>query len=354
MNRRLLTGLLGTCAFLALTSVPLFAGEVDWAQPPFENILKTAKQQNKHVFIDFFTTWCGPCKRLDEVTYQDAKVVGYLNSIVSVKYDAEKDEGETLAEKFRVKQYPTLVLLGPDGKEIDRHVGYVAPDEFIEIIQGYQNGIGTIAYYEALLKKTPDDTEVLLTLGMKYATAVRSKQAQATLEKLLEIDPDTENKAEIYYQLAYSLASDERYEDAIVYYEKVAVEFPDSEYHDAALQMQARAYFSIDKKDQSLAAYQKYLARHPDDPSAMNGFAWFCAQRKFGFDQALPVALKAVELSGRDAGILDTLAELYYSTGDYENAIKIGEEAAAQDPNDQYLKDQVKKFRKAANEQASR
>jgi tetratricopeptide (TPR) repeat protein len=327
---------------------------VDWAHPPFENILKAAKQQNKPVFIDFYTTWCSPCKRLDKVTYQDGKVVDYLNSIVSVKYDAEKDEGETLAGKFRVKAYPTLLLLDPDGKEIDRHVGYLDPEEFVEVIQGYQNGIGTVAYYEALLEKNPDDTEALLTLGMKYAKAVRPKQAQAMLERLLEIDPDTENKAEIYYELGYSMASEERYEDAIQYYEKVVDEFPDTEYHDAALRLQARAYFSIDKKDQSLEAYQKYLDRHPDDPSAMNGFAWFCAQRKFGFDQALPVALKAAELSNRDPGILDTLAELYYAMGDYENAIKIGEEAAAQEPDDQYLKDQLEKFRKAANEQASR
>jgi len=69
----------------------------------------------------------------------DGKVVDYLNSIVSVKYDAEKDEGETLAGKFRVKAYPTLLLLDPDGKEIDRHIGYLDPEEFIEVIQGVQS-----------------------------------------------------------------------------------------------------------------------------------------------------------------------------------------------------------------------
>jgi tetratricopeptide (TPR) repeat protein len=80
----------------------------------------------------------------------------------------------------------------------------------------------------------------------------------------------------------------------------------------------------------------------------MNGFAWFCAKRKFGFDAALPVALKAVELSDRDSGILDTLAELYYAMGDYGNAIKIGEEALSKEPDDQYLKDQLTKYRSAA------
>jgi thioredoxin 1 len=354
MNRRTLTALLGACTVLAMTSLPLSAEEVHWARPPFANILKTAQQQNKHIFIDFYTTWCGPCKQLDKVTYRDEKVVDYLNSIVAVKCDAEKGEGETLANEFRVKAYPTLMLLGPDGKEIDRHVGFLGPEDFIEVIRGYQNGIGTVAYYEALLEREPENADALLTLGMKYAAAVKSEQAQATLEKLLEIDPDTEHKAEIYYQLGYALAADDRNRDAIEYYDKVLDEFPDSDYRDEALQMQARAYFKIGEKAKSLEAYRRYLGRHPDDPSAMNGFAWFCAQRKFGFDQALPVALKAVEVSNRDPGILDTLAELYYAMGDYNNAIKIGEEAAAKEPDDQYLKDQVNKFRKAANERASR
>jgi tetratricopeptide (TPR) repeat protein len=346
--------LLGACLVLGPSAAAQAADEVDWTQPPFKNILKTAKQENKHVFIDFYTTWCGPCKMLDKVTYQDSKVVEYLNSIVAVKYDAEKNEGEELAKKFRVKAYPTLVLLGPDGKEVDRHIGYLDADGFMKTIKGYQDGIGTVTYYEELLEKNPEDTDALYALGVKHADAVRSKEAEAAFEKLLKIDPDNENKAEIYYQLGYTMNADDRNEDAIEYFDKVITEYPDAEVHDQALQMQARAYFALDKKDKSLESYQALLARHPDDPRMMNGFAWFCAQRKFGFDQALPVALKAAELSDRDPGILDTLAELYYAMGDYDNAITIGEEALAKEPDDQYFKDQLDKYRKAASDQASR
>jgi len=330
------------------------ADEVDWTQPPWENVLKTAKQENKHIFIDFYTTWCGPCKMLDKVTYQDPAVVEYLNGIIAVKYDAEKDEGEVLAEKFRVKAYPTLLLLDPDGKVVDRHVGYLDGDGFMKTIKGYQDGISTVAYYESVLEKNPEDTEALYALGMKYADAVRSEEAEAAFDKLLKIDPDNENKAEIYYQLGYTMTADERNEDAIEYFNKVITDYPDTEFHDQALQMQTRAYYALDKKDKCLESYQALLARHPDDPRMMNSFAWFCAQRKFGFDQALPVALKAAELSDRDPGILDTLAELYYAMGDYDNAIKVGEEAAEQEPDDQYFKDQLDKYRKAASDQASR
>ena len=73
-------------------------------------------------------------------------------------------------------------------------------------------------------------------------------------------------------------------------------------------------------------------------------------ERSIGLDQALPVALKASELSNRDPGILDTLAEVYFAMGDFDNAIKIGKEALESDPEDQYFKDQVKKYEDAKSE----
>lgn len=348
MHRRILTTLLAAGVFLVALLATAFASEVDWAQPPYEDILKKAKQENKYVFIDFYTTWCGPCKQLEKVTYQDEKVIGYLNGIVPVKFDAEKGEGEVLAKRYRIKAYPTLVLVGPAGEEVDRHVGYLDPEGFLEVIGGYQKGIGTVAFYQAQLEKNPDDIETLYKLGMKHADAIRPDEAEAMLNKVLELSPDSEHKASILSSLGYVMYADDRYKEAKAYYDRLIADFPDGDQYDQALLMLARVYFKMEQPDKSIKTYLVYVDRYPDDPSAMNSFAWFCAQRKIGFDQALPVALKAAELSDRDAGILDTLAELYYSHGDYEDAIKIGEEALAKEPDDQYFKDQVKKYRDAA------
>ena len=183
---------------------------------------------------------------------------------------------------------------------------------------------------------------------MKHADAVRSEEAKKLLEKVIELDPDTDKKAEVWSRIGYVMYSDDRYEDAVGYYNMLIKEFPGSKEQDEALQMLAYVYYKMNREKDSLASYMKYLELHPDDPSAMNGFAWFCAKRKFGFEEALPVALKAADLSDRDSGILDTLAELYYAMGDYGNAIKIGEEALSKEPEDQYLKDQLVKFQTAS------
>ncbi len=339
------------CVVFVITAMPVSAG-VEWSEATYTDIINKAKTENKHVFIDFYTTWCGPCKQLDEVTYKDEKVVQFLNGIIPVKLDAEKGEGETLAKKFKIGAYPTLILLGPDGKEIDRHLGYLDAEKFVEVMDGYKNGIGTVAYYETKVKENPKDAESWKILGTKYADAARAKDAKKALNTYLELTPDAsgDDKAEVLYTLADANYKAKSYEESIKIYKKMAVEFEGTEWHDRALVMSAYTYNKMDKKDMAADSYIAYVNRHPDDPTAMNSFAWFAASKGVAMDKALPYAEKAAELSNREPGILDTLAELHYAMGNYDKAIEVGKEALTKDPEDEYLADQLKKFETAKKE----
>jgi thiol-disulfide isomerase/thioredoxin len=82
------------------------------------------------VLVDFYTVWCGPCKKLDQTTWKDQQVRDWLSSeAICLKVDAEKDV--PLAEKYRINVYPTVLLLRPDGTEIDRLVGYRDAQTFL-------------------------------------------------------------------------------------------------------------------------------------------------------------------------------------------------------------------------------
>jgi thiol-disulfide isomerase/thioredoxin len=97
----------------------------------FDAAREKAAAENKIVFIDFYTTWCGPCKELDATTWRDAAVVALLTEkVVSLKIDAEKERD--LARRYKVNAYPTLLLIKPDGTEIDRLVGYRNAAKFTE------------------------------------------------------------------------------------------------------------------------------------------------------------------------------------------------------------------------------
>ena len=92
-----------------------------------------AKKENKLVFVDTYTEWCGPCKRLSKEVFPQKKVGDYFNPrFVSVKIDAEKGEGIEYAKKYGVKSYPTLLFLNPNGEEMYRTAGFVNADGLIK------------------------------------------------------------------------------------------------------------------------------------------------------------------------------------------------------------------------------
>lgn len=76
------------------------------------------------VLVDFFATWCGPCKAFAPALDGIAK--NYSNRLKVVKVNV--DESQELASKFRIRGVPTLMIFKA-GKVVDTMVGLPAPDE---------------------------------------------------------------------------------------------------------------------------------------------------------------------------------------------------------------------------------
>ena len=107
------------------------------AQTNFRNLtykdaLATAQTEGKLVFIDFYTTWCGPCKAMARDIFPQAKVGAYMNeTFVCIQLDAEK-EGKAQADQYKVDAYPTMIITNAKGEEIYRKVGgSTDADEFV-------------------------------------------------------------------------------------------------------------------------------------------------------------------------------------------------------------------------------
>ena len=103
---------------LLLALLPLWtAGQgIEFRDMPLEKALETAAKEKKMVFIDFYTTWCGPCKTLSNEVFPQKEVGDFFNArFVSLKCDAEKGDGPALARKYGVRAYPTLAFLNADG-----------------------------------------------------------------------------------------------------------------------------------------------------------------------------------------------------------------------------------------------
>jgi thiol-disulfide isomerase/thioredoxin len=96
-----------------------------------------AKAKHKMVLVDFYTTWCGPCKMMDRETYSDPAIVQCMNQgFVPVKINAEGAEyGEAVAMKHGITGYPTMLILDGNGKVVDKVRGFAKAKPFLMALQ---------------------------------------------------------------------------------------------------------------------------------------------------------------------------------------------------------------------------
>ena len=108
----------------------------------FANALKMAKEENKLLFVDCFTTWCGPCRMLSKVVFKDSLVADYFNRhFVNLKMDMEKGEGVDIRKKYDVRGYPTLLFLNSSGEVVHRLLGADKASALLEKVKlGVESG----------------------------------------------------------------------------------------------------------------------------------------------------------------------------------------------------------------------
>lgn len=121
----ILRGILMGLISLQFGTGAAISAELNWSSDLQEGI-KKAGSQHKFVLADVYTDWCGWCKQLDKTTFQDSKMVDYLNGkFVCVKLNAEDHgQGTEAASQNHIEGYPTALVYDGTGKVVGKIVGY--------------------------------------------------------------------------------------------------------------------------------------------------------------------------------------------------------------------------------------
>lgn len=198
-----------TFVFLLITYTHSQASGIKFFEGSFEEAKQLAAKEHKIIFMDAYTSWCGPCKRMAREVFTQDEVGAFFNKhFINLKVDMEKGEGPQIAQKYRVSSYPTFLFLDEKGETIHLAKGGRPADQFIgqgkaalikndksgEYAEKYEEGERSpeflLAYAQALQKsakpslkianeylRTQDDltTDVNLDFLYEFATEADSK-----------------------------------------------------------------------------------------------------------------------------------------------------------------------------------
>jgi thioredoxin-related protein len=102
--------------------------------PSWSDVLERASRSGKIIFLDGYTSWCAPCKKMEKEVFTRPELANYFNQkFINVKYDMELAQGDVLKDKYGVQVFPTYLFISSDGQEIHRIVGaHIAGNEFFD------------------------------------------------------------------------------------------------------------------------------------------------------------------------------------------------------------------------------
>ena len=107
---------------------------IQFFEGTWEQALLIASKENKPLFLDVSTSWCGYCKKMKQNVFIDKEVGAYFNkNFINIEINAEQGEGRTIAQKYGASSYPTLIIIDKNQKPIFTTEGYIDAKDFLKM-----------------------------------------------------------------------------------------------------------------------------------------------------------------------------------------------------------------------------
>ena len=101
----------------------------------FAEAQKLSLATNKLIVVDFYASWCGPCKKMDRDTWNDNEVLSLLDNFIFVKVDI--DENKDLAKKYDIVSIPNIFIMDGLGASLANFNNYLSPTDLTKAIEKF-------------------------------------------------------------------------------------------------------------------------------------------------------------------------------------------------------------------------
>jgi len=184
------------------------------------------------------------------------------------KLNAEVDT--TTARRYRVRGYPTILVLNEKGEEIDRVVGYYRSPEFISQVEDYIVGRNTLSSMIAEEPSKKGDPEFIYKLADRFADHGLPDESRKRFLVFVTLDPkNVSGKVDdALYRLARMARSDHDYASDRKYAAMIIDRYPDSDMYRSAILELGQGYRKDGQLEKGLQIFSNFAKRFPDDEDA--------------------------------------------------------------------------------------
>ena len=114
-----------------------YAGENDIRWHTYTDGMNAAGERNLPVFLHFYADWCRYCAKMEKETFQDFKVIQYVNdNYVAIKVDFDTER--KLALKYQIRALPATFVIGSDGSQTGPMQGFISKEVLLQVLKQNQ------------------------------------------------------------------------------------------------------------------------------------------------------------------------------------------------------------------------
>jgi thioredoxin-related protein len=336
------------------------------------SVFAKAKAENKMIFVDAYTSWCGPCKAMAKNVFTNDTVADYFNThFVNYKLDMEKGEGIEFGKTYEVQCYPNLLVINSNKELVHRAAGYLVASEFISFAKNSADPSKTFNGLKSQYEKSGLNSDNVLQyfdllqsacmnsmpLVRKYISSIkeeelsrpmnwklineavndyRSREIQFLLKNVAVFEKENgkvaiENKiTDMGYQFFSPYIFAKNFDKTN--YEKAKTEFkgmnwPYSE--KIIFNSDLQVFYATDMNAYFDLAASKFQTYNNDNPNVLNSMAWRFyekADKKEHLQAAVKMAKRASELA-EEYAFMDTYAAVLFKSGNLKEADRLATKA---------------------------
>jgi thiol-disulfide isomerase/thioredoxin len=296
---------------------------------PLESVVAQAARDGKPLVIEFYTTWCQPCKVFDARVLPDPKVQAELANVRFIRYDAERGSGIAAAEKFRINSYPSFLAVDEKGEvRMKSSGGSEEPAWFIEFLQRSSVAVQTEDRVLAARKRAPGDARIAEATGRWYV--LQDRPADALVHLDAAVAADKRNALGVAAEAAWMAAGIRRTlefrarvtKDLLAYVRS----YPGG--NDAIEALTAATVDGSLPAAERRVLWEMVVDANKARASALNEIAYH-ALAAGELDTALVAAKRQLELAPDTANSHDTLAEVHHHRREKAEALARVDQALA-------------------------